>query len=115
MIHRPSIGRYTKLEEPKAQESLLVRRSSSKSSLLTTGSSATLAPSTVSVNTPAVDGAGPSPSFSPFPMVSAANAALMERTPFAIDDAGDDDDSDDDSDRPDDDDQVLDEVRSFDL
>lgn len=46
-------------------------------------------------------------------MVQAANAALMERTPFAIDDAGsDDDDTDEDSEDEEDDDQVLDEVRS---
>ena len=44
-------------------------------------------------------------------MVQAANAALMERTPFAIDDAGDDDDTDEDSEDEEDDDQVLDEVR----
>lgn len=47
-------------------------------------------------------------------MVKAANAALMERTPFAIDDAtGDDDDSDEGNERGEDDDQVLDEVRGF--
>lgn len=99
------------MEEPKTQESLLVKRSSSKASLLTTGSSATLVPSTGGVNTPVVDVPSASPSFSPFPMVSAANAALMERTPFAIDDAGDEDETDDEGDDlPDDDDQVLNEV-----
>jgi len=47
-------------------------------------------------------------------MVQAANAALMERTPFAIDDAtGDDEDSDEGSERGEDDDQVMDEVNSF--
>jgi hypothetical protein len=46
-------------------------------------------------------------------MVKAANAALMERSHFAIDDAtgdDDDDDTDDESERGADDDQVLDEV-----
>lgn len=49
------------------------------------------------------------------PHFKAVNAAFMERTPFAIDDAGDDDD---DSDLDmvhgeDDDDQVMDEVSCF--
>jgi hypothetical protein len=46
-------------------------------------------------------------------MLQAVNAAaLMERTPFAIDDAKDDEDDDDDEflDGKDNDDQVLDEV-----
>lgn len=48
------------------------------------------------------------------PMIQAVNAALMERTPFAIDDAKDDDDDDDDDlSDVDNDDQVLDEVCSF--
>lgn len=48
-------------------------------------------------------------------MVKAANAALMERSHFAIDDAtGDDDDTDDESERgANDDDQVMDEVDAF--
>jgi len=46
--------------------------------------------------------------------LSAAAAALMERTPFAIDDAGDDDDDDlEDHEGPEDDDQVMDEVDAF--
>ena len=51
------------------------------------------------------------------PMIHAMNAAaaLMERTPFAIDDAKDDDDDDNDDELgiSDNDDQVLDEVSSF--
>jgi len=51
---------------------------------------------------------------SAMPMVKAANAALMERTPFAIDDAkDDDDDSEDESNQGGEDDQVLDEVDAF--
>lgn len=48
-------------------------------------------------------------------MVKAANAALMERSHFAIDDAtgDDDDDTDDESERGADDDQVMDEVDAF--
>jgi len=122
VIHRPSIGRYTSVEEPKARESLLtptMRRSSSKSSLAPTDSSTTLSsgsPSTsLSVDAKTANTKPLSMSqaeFSPLPMVHAANAALMERTPFAIDDAkdGDDDDDDDDTDE---DDGVLDEVCSF--
>jgi hypothetical protein len=48
--------------------------------------------------------------YSPLPMVKAANAALMERSHFAIDDATGDDDTDDESERGADDDQVMDEV-----
>lgn len=48
------------------------------------------------------------PEFSPNHMVQAANAALMERTPFAIDDVGDEDDEDDfDGEEAD---EVMDEV-----
>lgn len=44
--------------------------------------------------------------------MKAANAALMERPQFAIDDAGDDDDdTDEESEEGGDDDQVMDEVR----
>lgn len=46
------------------------------------------------------------------PMIHAMNAAaaLMERTPFAIDDAKDDEDEDEELDINDNDDQVMDEV-----
>lgn len=125
VIHRPSIGRYTKLEEPKARESLLtpgMRHSSSKSSLKTsesTGSGPTItAPQSnlsIEVNLPTPVNSATTSEFSALPMVKAANAALMERTPFAIDDAtGDDDDSDLESEREGDDDQVMDEVCTLD-
>jgi TBC1 domain family member 8/9 len=55
-------------------------------------------------------------SLSSMPMIHAMNAAaaLMERTPFAIDDAKDDDEGDEDElDISDNDDQVMDEVSSF--
>ncbi|KAF7983686.1 hypothetical protein HWV62_19599 [Athelia sp. TMB] len=119
VIHRPSIGRYTKLEEPKARESLLtpsMRSSPSKSSLRTeaTASSTTLvSQSAVGPPSPVSKIPASSSDFSSLPMVQAANAALMERTPFAIDDAGDDDDTDEDSEDEEDDDQVLDEVDAF--
>lgn len=133
VVHRPSIGRYTKLEEPKARESLLtpaMRHSSSASSLKTNMSMATSATAasaatatsgslTVDVSLSPNNVQSPEPSasssvFSPMPMVKAANAALMERTAFAIDDAKDDeDDSDDDIGGGVDDDQVMDEVRSI--
>jgi len=51
-----------------------------------------------------------SASLSAIPMLQAVNAAaLMERTPFAIDDAKDDEDEDDDLNTADDD-EVMDEV-----
>ncbi|TFK61250.1 TBC-domain-containing protein [Pluteus cervinus] len=167
VIHRPSIGRYTTLEEPKARESLVtpaMRHSTSKSSLRessstspTLGSSSTttlasakstssttLLPSDtgntststsetslLSTSTSIGSSGGPhspppppassiSPSTSPSVprIVQVANAALMERTPFAIDDAKDDedeseDDFDDADEDLDDDDQVMDEVDAF--
>ena len=57
-----------------------------------------------------------SASLSSMPMIQVMNAAaaLMERTPFAIDDAKDDDDEDeDDLGISDNDDQVMDEVSFF--
>ncbi|KAJ7777142.1 rab-GTPase-TBC domain-containing protein [Mycena metata] len=122
VVHRPSIGRYTKLEEPKARESLLtpsMRHSASKSSL-SAESTKTVATSTSSTLSVDVNVAGKNslPSsgsgFSPLPMLHAANIALMERTPFAIDDAKDDEDeSDEDLDGGENDDQVMDEVDAF--
>lgn len=135
VIHRPSIGRYTKLEEPKARESLLtpsMRKSASKSSLksssteTTNASSATLASSSVPSTSSTLTVGVPPPSqqakasssvpdsasLSAMPMLKAArDAALMERTPFAIDSAQSDEEDDDDGFLDDDeDDQVLDEV-----
>jgi hypothetical protein len=120
VVNRPSIGRYTKLEEPKARESLLtptLRKSLSKPSLSGATSSSTLSvnttlePSTKSL--PSVPDSG---SLSTMPMLQAVNAAaLMERTPFAIDDAKDDEDEDDDDFLGGDgrDDEVMDEVDAF--
>jgi hypothetical protein len=102
-----------------------MRKSPSKSSLSGSTNSSTLAPSsssTLSVNIPSEEqkslpAVPESGSLSAMPMiqaVNAANAALMERTPFAIDDAKDDDDDDDDDlGDVDNDDRVLDEVCSF--
>ncbi|KAG5642157.1 hypothetical protein DXG03_003541 [Asterophora parasitica] len=121
IINRPSIGRYTTLEEPKARESLLtpsMRKSPSKASL-SAASTATLAPSsssTLSVDTKSQSKDLPQvpPSASLSPMVHAVNARLMERTPFAIDDAKDDEyESDDEIDANDNDDRVMDEVDAF--
>lgn len=126
VLYRPAIGKFTTLEEPKARESLLtptMRRSASKASLDTSESTEISTSSTVptSLSTSSshltVDQPGPasaiSPTeFSPMPSMfkAAANAAvLMERTPFAIDDAKDDDEeSDDGSELADD--GVMDEV-----
>ncbi|KAF9464905.1 TBC-domain-containing protein [Collybia nuda] len=123
VIHRPSIGRYTKLEEPKARESLLtpsMRKSPSKASLTGTSSTTTLVTSSssslaVDVKAEPAKALPTIPDSASFaPMVHAVNASLMERTPFAIDDAKDDEDeSDDEFDDPDNDDQVMDEVDAF--
>jgi len=120
IINRPSIGRYTKLEEPKARESLLtpsMKKSPSKSSLI-----GTVTPTT-SITTPPTSSLTVDVKAQPLnvsqipatagltPMVQAVNARLMERTPFAIDDAKDDDSESDDE--KDNDDQVMDEVDAF--
>ncbi|KAH9479789.1 Putative GTPase-activating protein [Psilocybe cubensis] len=132
VVNKPSIGRYTQLEEPKARESLLtpmLRKSLSKASmsgttLASTNSEKQASSSTLSVNTtlepaqskslPSVPDSG---SLSAMPMLQAVNAAaLMERTHFAIDDAKDDDEDEDDEDDlegHDHDDQVMDEVDAF--
>ncbi|CCM02603.1 uncharacterized protein FIBRA_04706 [Fibroporia radiculosa] len=129
VYHRPAIGKYTALEEPKARESLLtptMRRSASKGSLATTEledtaslmtSTSTLslsasAPSQINVESP------PSISraeFSPMPSMfqaAAQAAAYMERTPFAIDDAKDEDEDLEDESEVEDD-GVMDEVDAF--
>ena len=93
-----------------------MRRSASKSSLSATESTLSVPTTslTSTLNVITVGKPVTSAEFSPLPMVKAANAALMERTPFAIDDAtGDDEDSDEGNERGEDDDQVLDEVRGF--
>jgi TBC1 domain family member 8/9 len=124
VLHKPSIGRYTKLEEPRARESLLtptLRRTMSKSSLaesstttLTTTTTASTLTVDTTLETKGVPPPAPNvPSLSSMPMIQAMNAAaaLMERTPFAIDDAKDDDDEDEDElGISDNDDQVMDEV-----
>lgn len=118
VVYRPAIGRFTKLEEPTARESLI---SPSAKAPLSGASSDTLAvsnsPSTLSIDATSIqekDGpssAATSAVFSPLPHFKAVNAAFMERTPFAIDDVGDDDDDSDlDMVHGEDDDQVMDEV-----
>ena len=108
------------LQEPKARESLLtptMRRSPSKASLSTTettASSQSHAPSTTASSLEVSEKPLPaSPSLpSPLPHVSFANAALMERTAFAIDSVKDDEEEEDATFGigGDDDDQVMDEV-----
>ena len=116
------------MEEPRARESLLtptLRRSMSKASLAesSTTTLATTSTSTLTVDTtleskvlPATPNVPESASLSSMPMIQAMNAAaaLMERTPFAIDDAKDDDEDDEDElGISDNDDQVMDEVSFF--
>ena len=132
VTHKPSIGRQMQLQEPKARESLLspsMRRSPSKASLTqsetttsiaATSSSSTSLPSSLNVNkeTPGLP-SSPStaePPLSPLPHITAANAALLERPAFAIDDAKDEDDDDGEEDGNfgiGGDDDVMDEVDAF--
>ncbi|KAJ3003656.1 hypothetical protein NUW54_g5192 [Trametes sanguinea] len=126
-------GFHTALEEPKARESLLtptMRRTASKSSLSspseTPASDASAPATSSSPSTLSVDRSEPtttastvssatSAEFSPMPSMfhAAANAAaLMERTPFAIDDAKDDEDESD-IETDVEDDGVMDEVDAF--
>ncbi|KAI0272423.1 rab-GTPase-TBC domain-containing protein [Gloeopeniophorella convolvens] len=110
VIHRPSIGRYTSIEDTRPRESLLtpaMRHSSSKSSLSSTTTLDTLVES---ARSPA--DLVSSPVFDPLAQATSAAHALMERTPFAIDDAGDED-SDEDSEEEEEPDDVLDEVDAF--
>lgn len=112
MIHRPSIGRYMKLEEPKARESLLtpsMRSALSSPASAHPGSPKTPTAPGMAADTPPLSSQD-SQTYSPMKQVEVANAALLERTAFAIDDAKDDDGSDADSGAGADDDEVLDEV-----
>ncbi|PIL24923.1 hypothetical protein GSI_12810 [Ganoderma sinense ZZ0214-1] len=129
---RPAIGKYTTLEEPKARESLLtptMRRSASKASLVSpTDSGPEPSVSSGSLSRPSGEALSPgsgkegasvpssaSSEFAPVPSMlqAAANAAaLMERTPFAIDDAKDEEDETDDETDVEDD-GVMDEVDAF--
>ncbi|KAI0321588.1 rab-GTPase-TBC domain-containing protein [Amylostereum chailletii] len=131
VIHRPSIGRFTKIEEPRARESLLtpaMRRSASRSSLSAAEALAIVtspsSPSHPSANSSThLEPQPPTPieksptgthmEFGALTMVQAANAALMERTPFAIDDAKDEDEDSDVDSEVAEDDGVLDEVDAF--
>ncbi|KAL5492303.1 hypothetical protein ACEPAI_3750 [Sanghuangporus weigelae] len=129
VMHKPSIGRQMQLQEPKARESLLspsMRRSPSKASLTqsettssipATSSSSTSLPSSLSINkeTPALPSAAEQP-LSPLPQITAANAALLERPAFAIDDAKDEEDEDEEEDGNfgiGGDEDVMDEVDAF--
>jgi TBC1 domain family member 8/9 len=134
VIHRPSIGRYTSIEDTRPRESLLtpaMRHSSSKSSLKSTSASTesmspsmaaeetSVATSSTLVITTEAEKSALSPT-SPAgidPLAQATNLvanAFMERTPFAIDDAGDDDEDEDEEEESEPDD-VLDEVLFFSL
>ncbi|KAK1224681.1 hypothetical protein PQX77_012427 [Marasmius sp. AFHP31] len=118
VIHRPSIGRYTKLEEPKARESLLtpgMRHSTSRSSLKTEISSAELRPDSPPP-VPSKTKAKGEDGLNAMPIVQAVNAALMTRTAFTIDDAKDEEDEEEGEEgegEEEGDDQVMDEVDAF--
>ncbi|KAI0692491.1 TBC-domain-containing protein [Cytidiella melzeri] len=124
VFHRPAIGKFTTFEEPKARESLLtptMRRSASKTSLRSQQSSPRVEiPSSsksapANLNVPAPPSALSPSAYSPMPSMfeaAATAAALMERTPFAIDDARDEDDESDEETEGEEDD-VMDEVDAF--
>jgi hypothetical protein len=133
VIHKPSIGRFTSIEETRPRESLLtpaMRRSASKQSLVTSDKTSLTAESSsgdllspasaVSVpELPAVPEKDKkhadelTDDFGALSMVAQANAALLGRTPFAIDDAKDDDEESDFDSEVGEDDGVLDEVDAF--
>lgn len=140
VVCRPAIGRYTRAEEPRARESLLSPVPSKSIFGSPSGGSSTLTPS-ISSSTltiepplpPLPHDDQPAPESTPLsaalssaglatmPHLQAVNVAFLERTPFAIDDAGDEDGDDDDDDSEldrvhggdEDDDQVMDEVDAF--
>ena len=102
------------------------KASLAESSTTTLGTTTAASTSTLTVDTTLLEGKTLPPppsanvpesaSLASMPMIQAMNAAaaLMERTPFAIDDAKDDDDEDDDElGISDNDDQVMDEVSFF--
>jgi len=124
VIHRPSIGRYTSIEDTRPRESLLtpaMRHSSSKSSLKSTSASTESMETNLGTSPNVLTTEAEKTALSPTspagidPLAQATNLvanAFMERTPFAIDDAGDDDEDEDDEEEEEQDD-VLDEVRFF--
>ena len=134
VIHRPSIGRYTSIEDTRPRESLLtpaMRPAPSGASPAAEATRPTGEETPPTVTTEESRGAGatdahrlplpPDPlspgGVDPLAQATIAANALMERTPFAIDDAGDDDDDDDDDESDESEgeteyeDDVLDEVR----
>jgi hypothetical protein len=125
VTHRPSIGRVDRpvaLEEPKARESLLTPglRKSLSSTSLSTKARVQAPPAPLSTSSLTVPGPEQSAvKLSPItpgtmlaPMYERA-AAVLERTPFAIDDPADDDDFTDDDDGAGVAHDVMDEVDAF--
>lgn len=129
VIHRPSIGRYTSIEDTRPRESLLTPAMRPAPS-----GTAAAAAETTPTAAAAAESRAPADTHKPLPLdptspagidplaqATIAANALMERTHFAIDDAGDEDDEDDDEDEDDEDgeaeydDGVLDEVRFLSL
>ncbi|KAH9072261.1 TBC-domain-containing protein [Lactarius deliciosus] len=129
VVHRPSIGRYTSIEDTRPRESLLTP--AMRAPPLGTTSAAEgrgAAETTTAIESrPSPDAHKPLPpdptspaDIDPLAQATIAANALMERTPFAIDGPGDEDDDDDDDEDEDedgeteyDDDDVLDEVDAF--
>ena len=124
VIHRPSIGRYTSIEDTRPRESLLtpaMRPSPSETTPAASGPPVETATETLGSSharsSPLSLDPTPPGGVDPLAQATIAAHALMERIHFAIDDAGDEDDDEDDEDEDEDDgeaeydDGVLDEVR----
>ncbi|KAE9405257.1 TBC-domain-containing protein [Gymnopus androsaceus JB14] len=121
VVHRPSIGRYKHLEEPKARESLLtpgMRHFCIQIDSATLPASSPSSSPSLTVKVPSPPAAKglkePVSAVGYSPMVQAANAALLARPAFTIDDSKDEDEeAEDDIETGDNDDQVMDEVDAF--
>jgi hypothetical protein len=134
--HRPSIGKFNRtLEEPKVREPLIPSTLRSQSSSTILAASSTTSLSTTSTATPEKTAVSPKPATKVLPsvpesptsppvdktlatiapLVDIANAAMMQRPAFVIDEAkGDESDSDLDSEEEEEDDEaVMDEVDAF--
>ncbi|KAH9175935.1 TBC-domain-containing protein [Lactarius sanguifluus] len=122
VVHRPSIGRYTSIEDTRPRESLLTPAMRAPP----LGATSAAETSTAVESRASTDAHKPLPpdptspaGIDPLAQATIAANALMERTPFAIDGPGDDDDDDDDEDEDEDeeteydDEDVLDEVDAF--
>ena len=92
-----------------------VTTDTSSTSKATDSSSSLISPSTSTLTVDVVSATAVNETGipTPMPMMRAVNAVLMERTPFAIDDAKEDEEDDEDLDGDANDEGVMDEVGNF--